>query len=97
MSRQYSVYEIYEVLSADLQNIKHLPLRFAIEMFYHRLFKIEEKKAWDMYLTRYQNMDRKTYKPFKFDKPNQNISKKSTEEILSKSEEILKKLSKKGG
>jgi hypothetical protein len=89
--------EIYEVLSADIQNIKNLPLKFVIKMFYHRLYKREEQKAWQMYLMRYQHMDSKTFKPFETAKSKVKISTKSAEEILTEAENIQIKLSKKGG
>jgi hypothetical protein len=66
-------------------------------MFYHRLYKCEEQKAWQMYLMRYQHMDNKTFKPFEFGKSKVKISTKSAEEILTEAENIQIKLSKKGG
>ena len=85
-------------MSADIQNIKGLPLKLAIKMFYHRLFKREENKSWQMYLMRYQNMDQKTFKPFNFKIKKENkITTRTTEEILAEAEGIQIKLSKKGG
>jgi hypothetical protein len=67
-------------------------------MFYHRLFKREENKSWQMYLMRYQHMDQKTFKPFDFNIKRENkITTRTTDEILAEAEQIHLKLSKKGG
>lgn len=81
-----------------MQNLRHQPLPLTVKMFYHRLQKREEQKAWQMYLMRYQHMDQKTFKPFTFGiKKETKVSERSMDEILQEAEQIQIKLSKKGG
>ena len=61
--------------------------------------KREEHKAWDMWLTRYQHMDKKNFVPFSqfFKSQKQQISQRPTEDILAEAEEIRNHIRMKSG
>lgn len=69
-------------------------------MLLHLKEKETEQKAWEMWLTKYPNMDKTNFVPFsefKSKLTTPQISTKSTEDILKEVEEIRKKIAKKGG
>jgi len=54
------------------------------------LEKQEERKAWEMWLTLYPNMNKKNFMPFSefFNMQKQTISKRPKEDILEEAERI---------
>ena len=69
-------------------------------MFLNRLEMQEERKAWELYLVAYGNMDKKTFKTFdEFynKKKNAKQSKKTKEEIIAEAERVKAIHQKKGG
>lgn len=73
----------------------NLQLIHGLKMYTYLFEKQQEQKAWELYISKYQHMDEKTFIPFsKFYesmKPKK-ISKKSAEEILSDVKKIRKAL-----
>lgn len=71
----------------------NLDFKTGIKLFVEACEKIQEQKAWDMWLMLYPNMDKKNFIPFsKFykktttpDKPNKHLTK---EEIIAQAENI---------
>jgi hypothetical protein len=62
--------------------------------------KREERKAWEMWLMKYQHMDENSFVPFsQFYKNSrkQTISKRSAEEMIAEAEEIRKRVREKEG
>lgn len=55
---------MYDLLSADIQNFRHIPLKVINKMILYRLDKAKELRLWDLYCIAYQNMDQKSYKDF---------------------------------
>jgi hypothetical protein len=65
-----------------------------IELLELAIEKREEEKAWQMWLTKYQNMDKKSFIPFsQFYKKaiSTEINQRPTEDILKEVEEIRKR------
>lgn len=66
-----------------------------IDLCNKALEKEQEKRAWDIWLTRYPNMTDKTFVPFdEFFKPSEKneAPKRTDEEVLTDAENILKSL-----
>jgi hypothetical protein len=79
------------VMSLDIDTFLSLVIK-AIE-------KREEKKAWQMWLMKYQHMDEKTFVPFSqfFKSQKQEVSKRPAVEILEEAQEIRDRIRKKSG
>ena len=95
--------EVEELLLFRYSNMEYILNLDIIEgiLLINKAFeKREERKAWDMWLTLYPNMDKETFMPFsEFHEmlTEKNISMKTKEEILSECEEIEIKAQKKRG
>lgn len=60
-----------------------LPIKNVVKLLTKSLERHQEEKAWQMYLTKYPQMDEENYIPFReFYKPQQKTEVKSSEEIL---------------
>lgn len=71
-----------------------LPIKQGINLIYKAIEQRDERKAWEMWLTKYQNMNKDNFIPFTefYKKANTKVSQKPTEEILKESHEIRQKL-----
>jgi len=80
-------------------SIKNLPLKFGINMIIHLKQEKEENKAFQMWLMKYINMDKKTFMSFeRFYQKRSKLKKKrkSKKEILDKVYKIRQSLKKWG-
>lgn len=70
--------------------VMSLPIDDFVQLIAKAIEKQEESKAWDMWLTKYPNMTKDTYVPFKqfFQTQKQPISKRPKEDILKEAERI---------
>ncbi|MEZ7173584.1 hypothetical protein [Sporosarcina sp. OR05] len=70
----------------NIQNVMHLDFEDGAELIRKAYEKTAEDKAWQMYLTKYQNMTEKSYMPFEdfYNPRNEHIENRneSAEEIL---------------
>lgn len=92
------IYEIYDLLADNWNSVRRLPLRFGLNLINHLKEKEIEYKVWQMWLMRYQNMDKENFISFEdFLKKiyNKNISKRSAEEILEESRRIQEAIKRK--
>jgi hypothetical protein len=82
----------------DFNYVYKLPYTHLSRLLKKAREKREKQKAWDMWLTKYQHMDEKTFLPFSefYRKLTQPISTRATEDILNEVEEI-RRLSRKEG
>lgn len=99
MSRELGICTIYSTLAPYWHSIKNLPIKFGLKMINHAIEKENEGKAWQMWLTQYPNMDKKTFKPFsqflkEVCKPVLQVSRKSSDEILQEAYKIRQSLGK---
>ena len=88
------------MLAVDLKNLKHANLRIVCRMIIYRFKKKNELRMWDMYISKYQHMDKKSYLTFdefynaKEDINIEESNKKTDEEIVDEVMKIRKKLGK---
>lgn len=80
--------------------VMNLDIDDFIPLILQAIDKREERKAWEMWLMKYQKMDKNTFKPFSdfFISARQKIepvTKKSTDEILKDAYEIRLKIAEK--
>jgi len=75
------------VLYKDWQNIKNLPLSFTFKMFFYNKDKNAEQKIWEMWLTQFPNMDKKSYTNFE-DYKKKLLNKKEKVEKIEKTNTI---------
>lgn len=68
----------------DINHIFEQPFDFVVKAILYAEEKQEEEKAWQMWLMKYQHMDKKNFVPFKdfFKKMTQPVSRKPKEQIL---------------
>ena len=85
-------------MADDWQNIKDMPIGFALGMIKHLKEKENEDKVWQMWLMKYPHMNKDNF--ISFDDflrkvYNKNISKRPAEEILEESRRIQEAIRKK--
>ena len=71
--------------------IKHTNLKNTIRMITHKIKLDIEKRNWEIYLVKYQNMTKDNFEEFKSLFDTNKVSKRSTQEILKDVEKIKKK------
>lgn len=89
--------EIYSLLAYQWISIRTLPIKFGVNMIFHLKQEKEENKAFQMWLMRYINMDKKSFVPFeRFYQRRSKLKKKrkSKKEILDKVYKIRQSLKK---
>jgi hypothetical protein len=71
-----------------------LPFKTGMKLIYKAIEKDRDKKLWEMWLMRYQHMEKETFVPFsEFKKQHsQEVSKRPKEEILNEAYAIRKEL-----
>ena len=93
--------EVYGLLSANYQmdHINKMPLSFGCKVIFRELEKKEERKAWEMWLTLYPNMNKENFMPFSefFRMQKEPISKRPKEDILEEVERIRESVRDKEG
>ena len=87
------------MLSPVWEIIRGKPLKLGLKMLEYQHENQEEQKAWEMWLTKYPDMDKTNFVPFaQFYKdikaPIQPEHKETAEELLKKAREIRTKIRK---
>lgn len=79
----------------DMNHFNKLPIQAGISLIYKAIEKKEEQKAWEMWLMKYQHMDKSSFIPFsQFYKQQtqRKISMRATEDILQEAKAIREKI-----
>ena len=90
--------KVYDLLSADISNIRHLPIKFIVEMIMYRLEDRREQKEWQKWVAWVVHMEKQvSFDEFKSTRNKTVQSNKTSEEIIQEIENIKRLHQNKGG
>lgn len=85
------------MLAGDVSILKHVGVDVICDMIRYRNNQREDRKLWELYLTKYQHMDKTNFIPFEefFKKPeSEEVAKKTDDEIIEDAYRIRQNLGK---